>query len=216
MKWFLLTAGALLLTGCSYEKTNLRNDTEAAKYDPTNSARIRIFSAPEKPASYIPGKTCEAYYNHPENGRLQGSIATRHHDPKQRYILWRDSDVLGMKIEDYQNRVIGIPTTAHTEAVKFDRLGYDEFVIPANQPVLIDINYKTDNGHCYPPTIQFVPKAGKDYEASLEFSKQSALSSKCAINLVKLSGTGVLKETQAASTSYCGNDGHGRYFTVTP
>ncbi|WP_258538513.1 hypothetical protein [Pseudomonas sp. GW456-L15] len=47
MKWFLLTAGALLLTGCSYEKTNLRNDTETAKYDRTTSARIRIFSAPE-------------------------------------------------------------------------------------------------------------------------------------------------------------------------
>lgn len=216
MKWYLLTAGALLLNGCSYEKTNLRNDTEAAKYDPAASARIRIFSAPEKTASYIPGKTCEAYYNHPENGRLQGSIATRYHDPKQRYILWRGSDVLGMKAEDYQNRVIGMPATAHTNATKSDRLGYDEFVLPANQPVLVDISYKTDNGYCYPPTIQFVPKAGKDYEASLEFSKQNFMSSKCSIALVELSGAGLQQETRPVSTSYCSNDGHGHYFTVTP
>lgn len=217
MKLLILTAGALLLIGCSsYEKTNLRNDAESAKYHPTNSARIRIYSAPEKHAAYIPGKTCEAYYNHPENGRLPGNIATRTYDPKQRYILWRTSDVLAMKAEDYQNRVIGMPATTHTEAVKTDRLGYDEFVIPANQPVLVDIAYKSDNGYCYPPTIQFVPEAGKDYEASLEFHKQNFYSSKCSIELVALSGAGAVQETRPVSTSFCRSDGNGRYSTVTP
>lgn len=217
MKLLILTAGAMLLVGCSsYEKTNLRNEAEAAKYDPTSSARIRIYSAPEKQAVYIPGKSCEAHYNHPENGRLQGSIATRTYDPKQRYILWRTVDLLGMKAEDYQNRVIGIPATTHTEAVKTDRLGYNEFVIPAHQPVLVYISYKADNGYCYPPTIQFVPEAGKDYEASLEFHKQNFYSSKCSIELVTLSGAGSLQETHPVSTSICHPDGNGRYSTVTP
>lgn len=217
MKWLMLAAGALLLSGCSYNKTNLHNEAEAAKYDPATSARLRIYSAPEKLASYVPGKTCEAYFNHRVNGRLVGDIVTRTHDPKQRYILWRTSDVLNMKAEDYQNQVIGMPATAHTEAVKTDRLGYDEFVIPANQPVLVDIGYMVENGHCYPPAIQFVPEAGKDYEASLEFRKDSIISSaKCSVDLVALSGSGAIQETRPVPTSYCGNDGHGNYFTVTP
>ncbi|TKK33445.1 hypothetical protein PspCFBP13528_06990 [Pseudomonas sp. CFBP13528] len=216
MKMLILTAGALLLIGCSYDKATLRNEAEAAKYDPATSARIRIYSAPEKHARYIPGKTCEAYYNHPENGRLQGDIPTRTYDPKQRYILWRNSNVLDMKAEDYQNRVIGIPATAHTEAVKTDRLGYDEFVIPANQPVLVEIDYKTDKGYCYPPTVQFVPQAGKDYEASIEFHKPYFYASNCSIDLVALSGTGSPQETHPVSTNICRSDGHGRYSTVTP
>lgn len=217
MKLLTLTASALLLIGCtSYDKTNLRNEAEAAKYDPTTSARIRIYSAPEKYAIYVPGKTCEAYYNHPENGRLQGSIATRAHDPKQSYILWRTADLLGMKAEDYQNRVIGMPATAHTEAVKTDRLGYDEFVIPAHQPVLVDIGYKSENGYCYPPTIQFVPEAGKDYEASIEFHKQNFYSAKCSIELVTLSGAGSFQETLPVSTNICRPDRDGHYSTVAP
>ncbi|MDM3886031.1 hypothetical protein QSV36_10515 [Pseudomonas sp. BCRC 81390] len=217
MKWIMLAAGVLILSGCSYNKTNVRNETEAAKYDPATTARIRIYSSPEKLAGFVPGKTCEAYHNHPVNGELQGMIWTREHDRNQRYILWRDTDLLGMQAEDYRNRVIGIPATAHTEAVKTDRLGYDEFVIPANQPVLVKIMYVEQNGsYCYPPDIQFVPKAGQDYEASLEFHKQSFISSKCSIDLVALSGAGSQQETTPVSTSFCGNDGHGRYFTVTP
>lgn len=217
MKWITLAAGVLILSGCGYNKTNVRNETEAAKYDPATTARIRIYSSPEKLAGFVPGKTCEAYHNHPVNGTLQGMIDSRTYDPKQQYILWRKVDLLGMKAEDYQNRVIGIPVTVRAEALKTDRLGYDEFVIPANQPVLVDISYSDHNGgYCYPPDIQFVPKAGQDYEASLEFHKQSFISSKCSINLVALSGSGSQQETSPVSTSFCGNDGHGRYFTVTP
>lgn len=128
MKWIMLAAGVLILSGCSYNKTNVRNEAEADKYDPAATARIRLYSSPEKLAGFVPGKTCKAYYNHPVNGELQGMIWTREHDRNQRYILWRDRDLLG----------------------------------------------------------------------------------------VAINGAGSQQETSPVSTSYCGNDGHGRYFTVTP
>ena len=68
----MLAAGVLILSGCSYNKTNVLNETEATKYDPATTARIRIYSSPEKLAGFVPGKTCEAYHSHPVNGALQG------------------------------------------------------------------------------------------------------------------------------------------------
>lgn len=201
-----VTFFALLVQGCSYQKTNITNEAEKEKYSPEFSSRIRAFNSPETTGSYKTLASCEDV-SQPKTGKDVDSKIFRDRTSTKTYILWRRVDLLGMKEEDYINRVIGIPATLTTEAVKSERLGYDEFVIPAGKPTVLRMSYdaSSDSGHswCYPKPAYLTPKAGKDYEVKLEFRKIDLLSSGCRIVISEITGAEMIKQPQEISSNTC-------------
>jgi hypothetical protein len=66
------------------------------------------------------------------------------------------------------NRKIGIPKTSDMP------FSYSEYVIPANQPLTIEMYWQAQNAsriweHCGPIYIRFSPRPGRDYDASMHF-----------------------------------------------
>lgn len=204
-----------LIQGCSYEKVNVRNEVEAAKYDPASMARVRFFSSPEYSSSYQPGAACEDFHSGKATDR---KTYLRVYENKESYILWRDADLLGMKAEDYRNRVIGIPASRTTETLKTDRLGYDEVVIPAGKPSVLAINYsmrsQEGSASCYPSPVSLNPEAGKDYEVRLVFEKPQFLVTTCKLSVSELSEAGSPREVREIKTDLCVKNEHYDYETV--
>ena len=54
-----VTLLAFLIQGCSYQKTNVNNEIEKAKYDPQFNSRVRVFSSPEVTGRYKSFENCE-------------------------------------------------------------------------------------------------------------------------------------------------------------
>jgi len=217
-KALAILAVALLVTlvqGCSYEKMNVRNDAEAAKYDPASTARVRFFSSPEYYSSYQPGAACEDF--HPGKATDKKTYL-RVYENKESYILWRDTDLRGMKAEDYRNKVIGMPTSKTTEALKSDRLGYDEVVIPVGKPSVLSINYsmhsQEGSASCYPSPVSLNPEAGKDYEVKFVFEKPQFLVTTCKLTVSELSGVGSPQDVREVKTDLCVKNEHYDYETV--
>lgn len=204
-----ITFFALLVQGCSYQKTNIINEAEKGKYSPGLSSRIRVFNSPETTGSYKTLESCKDT-SQKKNGKDTESKAFRDRTSTKTYILWRRVDLLGMKEEDYINRVIGIPATVTTESLKSERLGYNEFVIPAGKPTAFAMIYyaSSDSGtsKCYPKPAYLTPKAGKDYEVKLEFEKIDFLSSGCGIVISEITGSDTIKQTQRINSNSCVSD----------
>lgn len=204
-----ITLLALLVQGCSYHKTNVVNETEKGKYNPELSSRIRVFNSPEITGRY---KTLESCTDESQvkNGKGGGFKPFRDRTPTKTYILWRRVDLLGMMEEDYINRVIGIPPTVTTESLKLDRLGYNEYVIPAGKPTILDLKYYavSDSGKswCYPKSAYLTPKAGQDYEVKLEFEKADFLSSTCKVVVSEIRGADTIKKLEGISSNSCVSD----------
>lgn len=200
---------ALLVQGCSYQKTNIINEAEKEKYSPYFSSRIRAFNSPETTGSFKTLENCKDA-SQAKNGKDVESRIFRDRSSTKTYILWRRVDLLGMKEEDYVNRVIGIPATLTTESLKSERLGYDEFVVPAGKPTVLIMSYNasSDSGRswCYPKPAYLTPKAGKDYEVKLEFEKIDFLSSGCRVVISEITGANMIKQPQEISSNSCVSD----------
>lgn len=216
-----LTLLLAALQGCThYDKTNIRNDVEAAKYDPASTARIRVFSSPEVTGSYQANASCEQYRPFYTKEGSPLTVSFRDRRSTKQYILWRNVDLLGMVEEDYINRTIDIPASQTTEALKHDRLGYNEYVIPAGKPTVMDLGfhavYEHGSSRCSPKPVVLVPEAGKDYEVRFATEEINWLTNGCRITVSELSGTAPLKTMQPVKTSMCVlGDGY-TFKTVNP
>ncbi|MGC6369016.1 hypothetical protein [Pseudomonas sp. K2I15] len=196
-----LALACLMLGACSYTKTTLPNDQEAARYDPATSARVRIFSSPEFIGAYQPGKSCAQLDTKAVN---RGLIDTTVYKHQESYILWRKVDLRGMQPENYQNNVIGIPPSQATQRLQTDRLSYSEFVLPAGKPSVVHVKYLAQDGSCSPPPIMFEPQAGKDYEVSLQFTKENFIATpRCQVSVVALDGAAAIKQSVPVTTQPC-------------
>lgn len=217
---YLLVA-LVLLQGCSYEKTLVRKEAEASTYDPASMARIRLFSSPELSASYQPGATCEAFHPSKKNDT---KIAARQYKKEQHWLLWAKTslDLRGMEPEDYQNRVIGMPETKQTRNLRNDRVGYDEFVIPAGKPTVVMINFtahdstRNSDSWCFPPPVALTPEAGKDYEISLVWERPNIFVANCRLSVAELVGQEVVKDVREVKTALCAENKNFDYDTVNP
>ncbi|PYC45896.1 hypothetical protein DMX05_00700 [Pseudomonas soli] len=216
-----LTLVAAGLHGCSfYEKTNIRNEAETAKYDPATTARIRAFTSPEITGSYQANATCEQYRPLQTKEGTPLTVTFKDRTSTKQYMLWRRVDLLGMVEEDYINRTIGVPASTTTEELKNDRVGYNEHVIPAGKPIVLSLGFHavSDQGKawCYPKPVYLVPQAGKDYEVRYITVKESFMSSSCKVAVSELTGNGPVKTPQPVKTGVCVPDKGYLYRTVGP
>ncbi|NWC95332.1 MULTISPECIES: hypothetical protein [unclassified Pseudomonas] len=196
-----LALTCLMLGACSYTKTTLPNDQEAARYDPATSARVRIFTSPEFIGSYQPGQSCAQLNTHAAN---RGLIDTTVYKHQESYMLWRTVDLRGMQPENYQNNVIGMPPSQATQRLQTDRLSYSEFVLPAGKPSVVQVRYSAPDGSCDAPPVMFEPQAGKDYEVSMQFSKDGFIATaRCQVNVVALGGEAAVKQSAPVATKPC-------------
>lgn len=201
-----VTLLAFLIQGCSYQKTNVNNEIEKAKYDPQFNSRVRVFSSPEVTGRYKSFENCEQTHQI-KNENDAGFKDFRDRTPTKTYILWRRADLLGMMEEDYKNRVIGVPPTVTTESVKADRLGYNEYVVPAGKPTVFVMNYLavSDSGRfwCHPDSAYLTPVEGKDYEVKLEFEKTNLMSAVCKVVVSEITGGESIRSVQSVSSNSC-------------
>ncbi|WP_411379089.1 hypothetical protein [Pseudomonas sp. MPB26] len=198
-----------LIQGCSYQKTNITNEVEKNSYNPESSSRVRVFTSPEVTGRFKSFESCEQT-RQIKNENDMGFKNFRDRTPTKTYLLWRRVDLLGMMEEDYKNRVIGIPATLTTESVKTERLGYNEYVLPAGKPTLFIMKYfvTSDSGKfwCYPDSAYLTPKQGKDYEVKLEFEKTGLMSSACKVVVSEITGGESIKQVQSVNSNSCMSD----------
>lgn len=194
---------ALFIHGCSYSKVSVKNEVEAAKYDPVSTARVRVFSSPESVASYYPGLSCT------EAKRVGSKEANplRVYENKERYILGRKADLLGMKVEDYRNTTIGMPASEATQELEKDRLAYSEVVVPAGMSSVFSMFYSVNDqnvrAYCYPPSVSISPRAGADYEVRLILDQKAFGRSSCHVSVKELSGEGTVKKLSETKFDVC-------------
>lgn len=204
-----------LLGACGYNKTTIPNTVEAAHYDPEHMARVRIFSSPELQAFYQPGASCEQVRYRKKDDAL---IATKVYAGNEHHILGRQVDLKGMKAEDYQNRAIGIPASEATNRLAHDRIGYDEFVLPAGKPSVVMINYwfrdPQNPSWCSPAPVVLEPKAGKDYEVEFSFVSTGFMSASCRLDVRELIGNAPIRQGQEVKTNHCVRNEQYNYDTV--
>ena len=183
MKAPLLFLFTLCLAGCAYQKTDVRNEAEAARFDPSNTARIRLFTGEGTQGGYVVGSSCEAFFT-PANSNVP---------PAQ--IGWKDAHVhtaglFPWRESDTRNLVIGIPPSNATKNVNTTQQVYDEYVVPANQPLLVSLFSWSSAVSCRPTPISFTPEAGRDYEFQLEGVKISTFRGGCIIGARRLISLG--------------------------
>ncbi|MFA4914626.1 MAG: hypothetical protein WC590_13415 [Burkholderiaceae bacterium] len=161
VKILIVTTLALMLSACA--TTQLPATSQ--HYDPSDSARIRLFGQNGKPAimtvEVSPGKTVEV--------NVGGGAG----------------DAFGSLLGTVKSESIGISDTQNTENLQqgrgiLSKVFYREFVIPAGRQVqvknaFIGLTNVTPNpgagittihkqGSCQSQVVSFVPQAGKDYE----------------------------------------------------
>ncbi|MNN56408.1 hypothetical protein D3C81_1713350 [compost metagenome] len=69
---------------------------------------------------------------------------------------------------------------------------YDEHVVPANKPLIVNLYIWSSAASCAPKPASFTPEPGRDYEFQVETYKISTFSAGCAIrsrNLEVIDGT---------------------------
>ncbi|EED42347.1 hypothetical protein EBI_22298 [Enterocytozoon bieneusi H348] len=63
MRLLFPLAVSLTLIGCATTKTDVRNEAQISRYDPANTARVRLITGDTTHAGFISGQTCEMFYN---------------------------------------------------------------------------------------------------------------------------------------------------------
>ncbi|MGE4407905.1 hypothetical protein [Pseudomonas sp.] len=194
---------ALFVQGCSYNKVSVKDEVEAGKYDPVSMARVRVFSSPESVASYYPGLSCAEA----KRVGFKGAKPLRVHENKERYILGRKADLLGMKVEDYRNTTIGMPISETTQELEKDRLAYNEVVVPADVSSVFSMFYSVNDqnvrAYCYPPNVSISPRAGADYELRLILDQKSFGRSSCHVSVKELIGKESVKKVSDINFDVC-------------
>lgn len=205
MKHLALLCIALCLAGCSTTKTDVRNESRAAQYDPTTSARVRIISGEQTFGRFIAGQTCEVLFNETLKSLPKGSnpwIAARPDDP-----AWFPMS----RKTDYQNNTIGMPQSNASRTINESKHFYDEHVVPANQPVIVVMSLWSTQLSCYPPAVAITPKPGEDYEIALEYSQGA-----CYTAIRKLAQLGTATIEVPVSPAICRKDNEGKTHTIDP
>lgn len=159
---FLLTAAAtLLLTAC----VTTHPPAISQQYDPSNSARIRLFGQNGKPTSM----TVEVSQGETVEVNVGGSMG----------------DAFSSFFGTVKNESIGISETENTKNIQqnsnlLSKVFYREFVIPAgrelqvrNSSITLGNFFHNPDGsikrienqeRCSSQIVSFVPEPGKDYE----------------------------------------------------
>lgn len=141
------------------------------EYDPTNSARIRVFGQNAIRVRLYPGKTCTPWYD-------------------DRVI--KASGTISQSMKSFfgsaENTSIGMPVTERIRNLKDQRFAqefYNEYVLNASEPVVISMGFDGSTPqtwrYCTPPDALFSPEPGNDYEASFIMGGSS-----CYISLSKI------------------------------
>lgn len=179
MKTPLLLLLAIGLTGCSSTKIDVRNEAEAAKFNPTDTARIRLFTGDSIRGGFAVGHSCESFFNKANEDASKASIGWKdaHVDTPGLYP-WRESDS--------RNFVIGIPPSKASRRINDTTQQYDEHVVPANKPIIIDLYYWNSAASCRAKPVTFTPEPGRDYEFNVEMYKISTFSAGCVIKARRL------------------------------
>lgn len=212
----LLLATVLAMAGCGTNKVNIENVVEAQKYDPASTARIRIFSGQAVYGGYVVGQTCETYYNVSKKSGIvppPGWRVVRNHKKEEL------SSITLRYPSDYQNNVIGMPSSKKVQNINATNGYYDELVIPAGQTFIASLWFGAGKSGCSPAAASFIPQAGKDYEIRFDYTSESYFSpTMCHVGVYELQSAGgpsnVVRELPI-STNYCLSDSSGTYHTVT-
>ncbi|MNE07568.1 hypothetical protein D3C80_1001930 [compost metagenome] len=185
MKTPLLLLLAIGLTGCASTKIDVRNEAEAAKFNPTDTARIRLFTGEGVYGGFATGHSCESFFKkaNEELSKEQLGWKDAHvHTPG--LYPWRESDS--------RNLVVGMPPSKASRKVNDTMQQYDEHVVPANKPLIVKLYIWSSAASCAPKPASFTPEPGRDYEFQVETYKISTFSAGCAIrsrNLEVIDGT---------------------------
>ncbi|MDF3933105.1 hypothetical protein [Pseudomonas citronellolis] len=166
-----LLISTALLSACTTGKVN---ETEKAKYDPTTTARIRVFVKPEQTAAISVGGRCE------DKSAYKGFDVI----PQKKLRTMSVTDLFNIGFWGHYYESIGMTPSWHSGNLSREEM-YGEFVIPAGQQTAVNLSFGNPmhGPSCVPPTRVFVPEAGKEYEAYFAvFSKPGAL----AINLCRV------------------------------
>jgi hypothetical protein len=183
MKLSLLWLFVIGLAGCATTKTDIRNEPEADKYDPATTARIRLITGEGSQGGYVTGQSCETFYDPSNVGKSHAQIGWNDAHPHSAGIYpWRDSDI--------RNLVIGIPSSKASRGINETRLQYDEYIVPANKPLIVSLLAWSSAVSCRPKPISFIPEPGHDYEFQLEMVKLSTFRGGCVIGARQLASLG--------------------------
>lgn len=195
------------LAGCGTQKINVINQAEASKFNPATSARLRLVSGEGALGGFVSGQKCETYFNETtflfpqgRSGWVNAHIKTNSEPP--------------LREPDTQNSVIGMPETAATTSINSSKRYYDEYVVPANQPVITGASMDGSKGTCTPTPVLFTPEPGADYEISYQFVQNGLFSTGCQTHVRKLSKTGSIATEAPVFPKFCAKNDKGRYVTV--
>lgn len=196
------------LIGCATTKTDVRNEAEAAKYDPATTARIRLITGEGTVGGYVIGQSCETFYNKsartlPRN--QSGWIDAHVHTPG--LYPWRESDT--------RNLVIGIPPTKASKSINDTKLQFDEYAVPAGKPLIVYLGSWSSAVSCTPKPIVFTPEPGRDYEFQLEMVKLGTFRGGCMIGARKLTALGAATVELPLMPDLCLRGAGDIYRTVT-
>lgn len=169
MRAALLLLAPAVLTGCTFKKTDILNEAEAKKYDPTMMARVRLISGGSSYGGFITGQSCEHYYNVSKKNAAPGK-APEGWVPSRTSPPGESLDIFYMAPSDYQNNVVGMPASTVSSKIDDTRQYYDEHVVPAGQTLISFIASVSSRSSCSSAPVSFVPQAGKDYEIRQVFA----------------------------------------------
>ncbi|WP_338522488.1 hypothetical protein NUH87_20655 [Pseudomonas batumici] len=142
----LICLTVVLLGGCSSAKDVSR--AQSVVYDPTTSARIRLFGNNGLPVAIKPGQDCAST-----------------EEPVLAYG-YTVADKLNSTLGRHTNQSIGMPASWRSDHPNYGE-SYSEFVIPAGKPSVILMKMEAGEVFCLPSARVLVPQAGQDYEAYL-------------------------------------------------
>lgn len=208
MRQLLPFAISLTLIGCATSKTDVRNEAEAGKFDPTTTARVRLITGENVHGGFVRGQTCEKFYNESLK-RLpieQSGWQTAHIDSAGLYPF-RESD--------HQNSVIGMPASKASKLINESSRLYDEHVVTANQPVIAAFGM-VGSVSCSPNPVVFTPEPGQDYEMQFQIVKISTFKAGCIIQLHKLTAAGNTTIETPIRPQVCARSEDGIFHTKDP
>lgn len=154
MRLLFPLAVSLTLIGCATTKTDVRNEAQISRYDPANTARVRLITGDTTHAGFISGQTCEMFYNEslltktPEEAGWQ----TAHVDSAGLYPF---------RATDRQNSVIGMPASKASKAINQSPKVFDEHVIPAGKPFIAGFAMGDRNSPAFPRLSRSSPSPVK-------------------------------------------------------
>lgn len=196
---------AMTLIGCTTTKVDVRNEAEAAKFDPATTARVRVISGDNVQGGFVSGQSCETFYNDSlKRLPLEQSGWKEVHIDSPGLFPFRESDK--------RNSVIGMPASKFSKTINNSPRLYDEYVVAANQPFLA-VLYMAGSISCQPKTLSFTPEPGQNYEMDFQFIKLSTFTSGCTINLRKIEVAGNSTTETAIQPQVCVRTEDGLFHT---